>query len=318
MLKVGIVGLGGISVAHLNGWKNIDGAEVTAVCDIRPEKLEAHADKRCYQSFDEMLEKETFDIVDVCVPTYLHIEFSLKALNKGINVVCEKPISLHVEDAAKVYAAAQENGVKFMVAQVVRFMPPYAYLKEVFDSKKYGKLLSGTMSRIGPCPKWSYNNWMLDESLSGLVPYDVHVHDLDFLVYAFGKPTGVQAKRAKGCGGVDYLNATYDYGDFFVNVEGSWYDAPFPFSYSYKFQFENAVLTHSSDGKFTVYEKDGTVLDLSPGASNDNGEIGLPACDAYEDELRYFFTCVKENRSADKIEPEELTAVLETVQLVHG
>ena len=316
MLKVGVVGLGGISVAHLNGWENIDGAEVVAVCDIRAEKLAEHPGKRCYQSFDEMLEKEKLDIVDVCVPTYLHIEFSLKALNKGIHVVCEKPISLHAEDVAKVYDAAQKNGVKFMVAQVVRFMLPYDYLKEVFSSSKYGKLLSGTMSRIGPYPKWSYNNWMLDESLSGLVPYDVHIHDLDYLVYAFGKPCGVSAKRAKSTGGVDYLNATYDYGDFFINVEGSWYDAPFPFSYSFKFQFENAVLAHSSDGKFIIYEKDGTVLDLTPGAVNDNGDIGLPASNAYEDELRYFFTCVKEGRPADKIKPEELTAVLETVQLV--
>ena len=109
MLKVGIVGLGGISKVHLAGWKNIEGAEITAVCDIREERFEGHSDKRCYTSYDEMLEKEEFDIVDVCVPTYLHIEFSLKAINKGINVICEKPISLNPADVNKVYEAAEKK-----------------------------------------------------------------------------------------------------------------------------------------------------------------------------------------------------------------
>ena len=95
MLKVGIVGLGGISKVHISGWQNIDGAEIVAVCDIREEKFEGKEFARCYKSYDEMLEKETFDIIDVCVPTYLHIEYTLKALNKGINVICEKPLTLN-------------------------------------------------------------------------------------------------------------------------------------------------------------------------------------------------------------------------------
>lgn len=314
MLKVGIVGLGGISKAHLAGWKNIEGAEITAVCDVREERFEGHSDKRCYTSYDEMLEKEEFDIIDVCVPTYLHIEFSLKAINKGINVICEKPISLNPADVNKVYETAEKNGVKFMVAMVTRFMPQYDYIKKVFDSAKYGKLLSGTMSRIGCAPTWSFENWMLNESKSGLIPYDVHIHDLDFLIYTFGKPKDCFVKRSKTAVS-DYLNATYNFGDFFINVEGAWYNAPkFPFGFTFKFEFEKAVLAYIPGCKFMIYEEDGNVLDMSPGKVNeDTGDIGLPASNAYEDELHYFFDCVKDNTPIDMIKPEELIASLEIV-----
>lgn len=316
MLRIGIVGLGGISKAHLAGWNNIEGAEVTAVCDVREERFEGHSDKRCYTSYDEMLEKEEFDIVDVCVPTYLHIEFSLKAINKGINVICEKPISLNPADVSKVYEAAERNGVKFMVAMVTRFMPQYDYVKKVFDSGKYGRLLSGTMERNGRAPTWSFENWMLTESKSGLIPYDVHVHDLDFLIYAFGKPKNHFAKRSK-TEASDYLNVIYDFGDFFINVEGAWYNAPgYPFAFTFKFEFEKAVLAYTSGGKFLIYEEGGSVVDLSPGKANDTGDIGLPASNAYEDELRYFFGCVRDDKPVEMVKPQELINALKIVEKI--
>ena len=56
---------------------------------------------------DEMLEKETFDILDITLPTYLHADFAVKAMEKGINVICEKPISLKEEDIDRVYKASK-------------------------------------------------------------------------------------------------------------------------------------------------------------------------------------------------------------------
>ena len=316
MLRVGIVGLGGISTVHINGWKNIEGAEIVAVCDLRSEKFEGKDFAKCYLSYDEMLEKETFDIIDVCVPTYLHIEYSLKALNKGINVICEKPLSLNAKDVKKVYEAAEKNNVKFMVAQVTRFMAPYAYIKEVYDSKKFGKLLSGAMYRIGCCPTWSFENWMQDESKSGLVPFDVHIHDLDYIVYAFGKPTKHTVRRSRTKDS-DHINVTYDYDDFFINVEGAWYAAPkFPFGFTFIFEFEEATIALRG-GKFCIYHKDGSVSDITPGkTSDDNGNIGLPATNGYEDELRYFFTCVNENKPVEKIKANEIKTVLKIAKKI--
>ncbi len=316
MLKVGIVGVGGISVAHLNAWKTIEGAEVVALCDIRRERLDEHTDKRCYLNFEEMLENETLDILDVCVPTFLHIEYSIKAMNKGINVICEKPISLKREDVKLAYETAEKNGVKFMVAQVVRFAEEFNYVKEVFESKKYGKLLSGTMKRLGIYPYWTWENWMMKEKLSGLVPYDLHIHDLDFLVYAFGKPNVVTTKRAR-TPDADYLNVIYDYDGFFIAAEASWYAAPYPFQFGFKFQFKKALIT-LEDGKLNVYENEGKILDLTPGNENANetGEIGLPVSDAYANEIRYFVECVNENKPTEKVKREELETVIDILNII--
>ena len=181
MLKIGLIGVGGISGEHIPVWENMEDAELVALCDIRPEQMERYPDKHCYTDFDEMLENENIDILDICLPTYLHADYAVKAMEKGINVICEKPISLKEEDVERVYSTAERMNVKFMVAQVLRFWPEYELIKELYDTNKYGKLLSGYMSRLGTCPKWSWDNWMRDEARSGFVPYDLHIHDLDFL-----------------------------------------------------------------------------------------------------------------------------------------
>ena len=81
-----------------------------------------------------MLETEKPDILDICLPTYLHVEYSLMALQMGINVVCEKPISLKREDVALVYGTAKKHNCKFMVEQVLRFWPEFSELKEIIET----------------------------------------------------------------------------------------------------------------------------------------------------------------------------------------
>ena len=68
-----------------------------------------------------MLANEELDIIDICLPTYLHVEYSIKSMEKGMHVICEKPISLNREDVKRVCDTAKKNNVKFMVAQVLRF-----------------------------------------------------------------------------------------------------------------------------------------------------------------------------------------------------
>ena len=176
MLKIGILGVGGISGAHINGWLNIPEAKITALCDIRPEQMTAPAEKTgaaCYTDFDEMLSSEELDIVDICLPTFLHASHAIKALERGINVLVEKPISLCKDDVDLIYETAQKHHAKFMVAHVIRFWDQYTYLRKLYQEQTYGRLLSGSMSRLGSTPKWSWDNWMTDINRSGLVPYEI-------------------------------------------------------------------------------------------------------------------------------------------------
>lgn len=308
MLKIGLIGVGGISGEHIPVWDKMEGAELSAICDIRPERMERYPEKRRYTDFNEMLENEEIDILDICLPTYLHADYAVKAMEKGIHVICEKPVSLKEEDVARVYRAAQKMNVKFMVAQVLRFWPEYELIKEIYDTGKYGKLLSGYMSRLGTCPKWSWDNWMQDPLRSGLVPYDLHVHDLDFMVYAFGQPVSVQSQRSKRPE-QDYISAVYKYDDFFITAEAAWYAAPLPFGAGYRFQFEDALITYI-DGRCMVYQNDGTVLNLSAGESGGAGSLNLPRTNAYANEIHYFAECVLMGKAPDRIKPAELETVI--------
>ena len=308
MLKIGLVGVGGISGAHGPAWQEMEDAKLMAVCDIRPERMEQYPDANHYTDFDEMLKNEELDILDICLPTYLHADFAEKALEKGINVLCEKPISLKDSDITRLYDAAKRNNAKFMIAQVVRFWPEYEFIKEIYDSGKYGKLLSGKMTRIGGIPRNTWNNWMLDEEKSGLVPFDLHIHDLDFLVYAFGKPVSVKSSRSKRPE-QDSISMIYDFGDAFVSCESAWYAAPVPFEATFRFQFEKAVIINQ-DGKITVYECDGDVIEANASKELEEGNIYIPKSNAYANEINYFADCVRNGKEPDKVKPEELQTVL--------
>lgn len=308
MLKVGLVGVGGISGNHIPAWEEMENAELTALCDVRPERLEMYPNKRHYTDFEEMLQKEQLDILDICLPTYLHADYAVRAMEQGIHVLCEKPISLKKEDVDRVYSTAEKNHVQFMVAHVLRFWPEYAQIKEIADSQRYGKLLSGHMTRVSEIPRWSWDGWMTDEERSGLVPFDLHIHDLDFLVYAFGAPKAVKTVRVKRPD-QDSLSAIYEYDGAFISAEAAWYAPTVPFIATFRFQFEKAVAIFDGQ-KLTVYKIDGATRDLSAGEQGGAGVINLPKTNAYANEIAYFADCVVNSKPVDRIKPDELKTVL--------
>ena len=310
MLKVGLVGVGGISGAHIPAWQSMEDVELIALCDVRPEQMTRYPELRQYTDMDDMLAKEQLDILDICLPTYLHADAAVKAMERGIHVLSEKPVSLKAEDVHRLYETAKRNNVRFMVAQVLRFWPEYIYLKEIYDSGRYGKLLSGRMARLGHMPGWSWDNWMKDESRSGLVPFDLHIHDLDFMVYTFGKPKQVSSFRARRPD-QDVFTAVYQFDGFYVDSEATWYAAPYPFHASYRFQFEKALIV--LDGALTVYEVDGKTFTVGADGG-ETGGIELPPTNAYANEIRYFADCVKAGRDADRVKEEELETVVKILK----
>ena len=310
MLKVGLVGVGGISGAHIPAWQSMEDVELVALCDVRPEQMTRYPELRRYTNMDDMLAKEQLDILDICLPTYLHADAAVKAMERGIHVLSEKPVSLKTEDVHRLYETAKRNNVCFMVAQVLRFWPEYVYLKEIYDNGRYGKLLSGRMARLGHMPGWSWDNWMKDESRSGLVPFDLHIHDLDFMVYAFGKPKQVSSFRARRSD-QDVFTAVYQFDGFYVDSEATWYAAPYPFHATYRFQFEKALIV--LDGALTVYEVDGKTFTVGADGG-ETGGIELPPTNAYANEIRYFADCVKAGRDADRVKEEELETVVKILK----
>ena len=315
MLKTAIVGVGGISGSHLKGYRRIPEVSLTVLCDVRPERLEGPVKEfgsNPYTDFDTMLKKDKLDVLDICTPSYLHKEMAIKAMDRGIHVISEKPLAFTRADAQEMFAAAERNGVHFMVAHVLRFWPEYRALREMVSSGEYGRLLGAKLWRLNCAPRWSWDNWMLDRARSGLVPFDLHIHDLDFLVWTLGKPDSVQCVRERCPDPVsDHLTAIYRYGDAVIEAEASWYPGAYPFHAGYTAHFERAAVEYK-DGVVTVYEsgKEPRTLTFEAEAPADSA-LNLPATDAYYSELRYFIDRVLHDQPIDSMTPEELYTVLD-------
>lgn len=106
-----------------------------------------------------------------------------------------------------------------------------------------------------------------------------------------------------------YLHAVYEYDDFFISAEASWYASPYPFQASFRFQFERAVIANEA-GRLMVYEKDGKTFQAGADEQQ-SGTINLPQTDGYYNEIRYFTDCVLAGRDADIVKQEELETVLD-------
>lgn len=309
MLKVGLIGVGGISGAHIPAWEAMEDTQLVALCDIHPASMEPYQDTcHCYTSLEAMLEEETLDILDICLPTHLHIDTAIAAMERGIHVLCEKPLTLNEEDVQTVYRVAAENGVCFMVAHVLRFWPAYVALKDIYDKGTYGRLLSGSMCRLSAAPRWSGDNWRRDERLSGLLPFDLHIHDLDFMVYAFGEPLEVARCRSRSFGH-DAMTGIYRYADFYIRAEAAFYAADYPFKAAFRFLFEKAVV-ELADDRLVAYPAEGEPTVLLEPKRDRAGVINLSDIEPYALEIRYFADCVKSGVPADRIKPDELLTVL--------
>ena len=164
MLKIGLVGIGGMGFVHYNAYKRIEGAEVVAVADVRTEmaKEKIKEDKvNIYSNIDELLANEKVDVIDICSPSYLHTDIAMKALAAGCHTLSEKPMSVSTADTARVIELAKKVGKKFMTAHVVRFMAPYVYLRGVIESGELGKIVHLNMKRISSVPRWSWEDWKI-------------------------------------------------------------------------------------------------------------------------------------------------------------
>lgn len=268
MLKVAFIGFGGIAKsAHLNPYLKLEEEgkiKLCAVCDIDSETFDSESNinignstkvlsesVKKYTDYEIMLDEIKPDLVDVCVPTYLHKDITIKALKSGCNVLCEKPMSLNYENCCEMIKAAKECNKKLMVGQCVRFSNRYRYLKEIVKNNTYGKVLTGAFHRISPPPVWGFEGWFLDYEKSGGCITDLHIHDLDIIRDIFGEPKKISCVTQKVRCRNDIVYSTLQYGDFFISAVGDWSQDGIPFSADFRVSFENAIIDLNNN-KITV------------------------------------------------------------------
>lgn len=192
-LKIGIVGLR-MGQNHIDGYLTHPNAKIQAICDLNPDSLQKIGDQYDidgrYTSYEEMLANEELDIVSIVTPNHLHKDMTILALDKGIHVLCEKPIGINSEEAISMHHKAEETGKHLMVNYSHRFLPQSVAIKQRIDDDLVGDIYSVSCRWLRDINGFSqFSDWFAKKSLSGGgALMDIGVHFLDKVLWLLDFP----------------------------------------------------------------------------------------------------------------------------------
>lgn len=184
--KIGyaVVGLG-IGNAHVDAAAASDKAELIAVCDLIQAKLDKitsrYPDTKCYLDFDEMIKNPDIDIVSICLPSAMHAEYAVRAMEAGKHVLIEKPVDITPEQAVKIEEARLRLGVKAGVVHQNRNNACMKPMKEAIDSGRLGTVFLGTFAVKWYRDQRYYDGWHGTWDMDGggsLINQAVHTVDI--------------------------------------------------------------------------------------------------------------------------------------------
>lgn len=305
-MQVGILGTGGMGKTHVNSLKQIDGVEVSTVCDLNREIAENFCEElelaECavYSDFDEMLEKETLDALYVCIPPFAHEGQVIKAAKKGIHLFLEKPIALDSVVAESMVEAIEKAGVVSQVGYQMRFRQSVQKLAAMISDGSAGRptLFQGRfwcrMDGIGPA-------WWSNKEKSGGQILEQIVHIYDLALYLFGEPesaTGLLKNiihdndpaytiEDTSVGMISFKNGAC------ASITGSNCTMPVHFIGDYQIVFENVTLEYKSTGQNWITPDQATLLHV-----NGESETFVEDANVYVLEDADFIQAIREKRVA--------------------
>ena len=181
MVKVAIIGAGGIAHRHVETLQKIEQAEIIGIQDIKKEKAKSLASQCGAQVFEKMEDSlKEVDAVYILTPPSTHREIAVKAMDAGKHVICEKPIAITLEDAEIMIDKAKANNVKLFITFNMRFRKSYKRLKEIVDSGKLGDMITFWNQRMARGLPESYN-WRTDPELLCGITIESLSHDIDLV-----------------------------------------------------------------------------------------------------------------------------------------
>lgn len=317
MFKVAIVGMGYIAQNHIAAMKALEDVEITAVISRSAEKgAKAAAEAGCkhYTTLEEAVANEELNVVDICVPTYLHEEYVIKAAKAKCHVLCEKPITFELDSLDRMIAACEENGVRFMVAQVARWWPEFMTVKEYIDQGKLGDIHMLYEKRTCQHPTWA--TWHRDPAKSGGGLYDLNVHDIDYLYSLFGKPNRVYAigwKSPTGCWNHVCASLEWAGGQKAICETSLEMTGNYPFSIQLRATGDNGTIDYALTAGVNINDGErGSNLNWYPAGDEQTYPLQVEQTDMFAGEINEFFSAIRENRPA-VVTPQDSRNVLEIV-----
>lgn len=267
-LRVGVVGAGGISHVHAPAWRAA-GADLVFFSLSDAEAVAGLYGGEVVSGLDDLWER--VDVVDVCTPTPNHLETVRAALAAGKDVVCEKPLTRHADDARDLVALAESTGRRLYPAHVVRYFQEYVAAKEAIDAGRLGQPAVLRFTRTGTFPAAP---WFADEAASGGIVMDQMIHDLDQAVWMAGPATSVYATTSRGGGSsrIQVANVTLTHAAGAIShCRGVWGAPGTEFRYTFHAAGTGGVL------QFDSREEPGFALDAAASTQAAAGDGFLPA-----------------------------------------
>lgn len=185
-LRGALVGCGFFAHNHAHAWHEVDGARIAAVCDANAERARQFAREfgieRSFSDVDAMLEATPLDYVDIVTPPTTHRAVLDLAAERGLHVICQKPMAPSLEDARAMVQACASHGVQFMVHENFRWQSP---MREVLAaSRNLGKPSFGRLSFCTGFDVFANQPYLAREPR--LIVYDLGVHLLDLARFFMG------------------------------------------------------------------------------------------------------------------------------------
>ncbi len=204
MIRVAIVGTGGIAHAHMEAYRRLKGrCEVVALVDIIPGKARRFMEEfalSCdtFEQHEDILPRQDIDLVDVCTPPYVHAQISINALRSGKNVVCEKPMAASLEECDAMLKARDESGRLLSIIAQNRFRKPIRDLKALLDSGIAGPVRHAEIDSFWWRGHSYYDLWWRGtwEKEGGGCTLNHAVHHIDMLGWMMGLPKRITSVLA--------------------------------------------------------------------------------------------------------------------------
>ena len=302
-MKIGILGAGGMARAHAEAYARMRGVEIAGFYGRHKGKVAATAKAfhaPATTDLDRILRDDSIDAVDVVVPSGVHRDPVVAALEHGKDVFCETPIALTLEDADAMLRAARRAGRLLLCAQLMRFVAEYAHARETAVSGRLGRVTFVLASRLSR-PYWSPAE-PRPFATYGEPIVELMIFDFNYLNWILGRPSSVSAQGLRGHrGAADYAVAEVQYPRALGVAEGSArMPAGFPFNTRLRVLFEEGLL--EADFRIHPDRFASSYVEFSEGARG--RKVRVPRRDPYAAECTHFVASVR-----GKADPDILDAV---------
>jgi len=184
-IRIAIIGAGAVSdYHHVPGLRLDPRAELVAICDPNEQLLEQRQQDwgrtKVSTNYADIAEDPEIDAVIIATPNFTHKPIALACIAGGKHVMCEKPLGLNFEEAARMYRAARDRGVRHMTAFTYRFAPSMRYVRHLVSSGALGELRHFRSQRFLDWPETSWG-WRQYKQLAGAGDlFDMTIHRIDF------------------------------------------------------------------------------------------------------------------------------------------